>query len=151
MKAKPFLKSKDNFRARLDEIHAEHEKLKLQYVDNPEKLVEINEEMMSELRNTVSEWERFKSIGMLEEARKLNIDLPSIDEKDAWVGLDGMFGLPYLSNKGKLIMRRLIDEEKTRRREVAVWWWKTVIIPALAALTGAIGALTGLVAVLHQK
>jgi hypothetical protein len=88
---------------------------------------------------------------MIQEARKFNIDLPSVEEKDAWIGLDGSCGLPFLSNKGKLMMRRAIDDEKMRRREVAAWWWKTVIIPALAALTGVIGALTGLVAVLHHK
>jgi hypothetical protein len=151
MNNKLLLMSKDEFRVRFDEIHAEHEALKKKYADNPEKLAEVEQEMMSQVRETVSEWERFKSIGMIAEARKFNIDLPSIEEKDAWTGLDGSFGLPYLSNKGKLMMRRLIDEEKTRRREVAAWWWKTVIIPALAALTGVIGALTGLVAVLHHK
>ena len=151
MKAKPFLMSKEEFDTRFKEIHVEHEALKQQYADNPEKLAEVDKEMNGKVRETVSEWERFKSIGMIAEARKFNIDLPSIEEKEAWIGLDGAFGLPFLSNKGKLMMRRLIDEEKTRRREVAAWWWKMVIIPALAALTGVIGALTGLVAVLHHK
>jgi hypothetical protein len=151
MKTKPFLMSKDDFRLRLDEIHVEHEALKQRYVDNPEKLAEAREEFMAKFRETASEWERFKSVGMIQEARKFNIDLPSVEEKDAWIGLDGSCGLPFLSNTGKLMMRRAIDDEKMRRREVAAWWWKTVIIPALAALTGVIGALTGLVAVLHHK
>ena len=107
--------------------------------------------MVGKIRETVSKWERFKSIDMIQEAKKFNIDLPSIEQKDAWVGLDGSCGLPFLSNKGKLIMRRAIDEEKIRRREVAAWWWKTVTIPALAAATGLVGALTGLFAVLHHK
>jgi hypothetical protein len=151
MKAKPFLMFKEEFDTRFKEIHVEHEALKQQYADNPEKLAEVDKEMNAKVRETVSEWERFKSIGMIAEARKFNIDLPSIEEKEAWIGLDGAFGLPFLSNKGQLMMRRAIDEEKTRSREVAAWWWKTVIIPTLAALTGIIGALTGLVAVLHHK
>jgi hypothetical protein len=151
MKAKPFLMSKEEFEARFNEIHVEHEALKQQYADNPEKLAEVDKEMNGKVRETISEWERFKSIGMIAEARKFNIDLPSIEEKEAWIGLDLAFGLPFLSNKGKLMTRRAIDEEKIRRREVAAWWWKTVIIPTLAALTGVIGALTGLVAVLHHK
>jgi hypothetical protein len=151
MKAKPFLMSKEEFEARFNEIHVEHEALKQQYADNPEKLAEVDKEMNGKVRETISEWERFKSIGMIAEARKFNIDLPSIEEKEAWIGLDLAFGLPFLSNKGKLMMRRAIDEEQIRRREVAAWWWKTVIIPTLAALTGVIGALTGHVAVLHHK
>jgi hypothetical protein len=151
MKANPFLMPKEEFEARLNEIHVEHEALKQQYADNPEKLAEVDNEMIGKVRETISEWERFKSISMIAEAWKFNIDLPSIEEKEAWLGLDGAFGLPFLSNKGKLMMRRAIDEEKTRRREVAAWWWKTVIIPILATLTGVIGALTGLVAVLHHK
>jgi hypothetical protein len=143
--------SKIDFETRFEAINAEHEALKQKYADNPEKLAEVNEEMVGKIRETVSKWERFKSIDMIQEAKKFNIDLPSIEQKDAWVGLDGSCGLPFLSNKGKLIMRRAIDEEKIRRREVAAWWWKTVAIPALAAATGLVGALTGLFAVLHHK
>jgi hypothetical protein len=44
----------------------------------------------------------------------------------------------------------MIDDEKTRRREVKAWWWKTVIIPAITALTGLAGVITGLVAVLRK-
>ena len=145
------LMSKEEFEVRFNEIHIEHEALKQKYANDPKILAEIDKEMIQRVRETVSEWERFKSVGMIAEARKFNIDLPSIEDKEAWVGLDGAFGLPFLSNKGKLIMRRAIDEEKTRRREVAAWWWKTVIIPALAAATGLVGALAGLFAVLHHK
>jgi len=48
-------------------------------------------------------------------------------------------------------LRKRIDEEKTRRREVNAWWWKNVIIPAIAALTGLAGAITGMIAVFHAK
>jgi hypothetical protein len=151
MEQPKLLMSKEDFKARFDEIHVEHEKLKLEYADNPERLNEIDKEMKKKSNETFGDWERFKSIDMLSEARKYNIDLPSIEDKDAWEGLDFQFGLPFLSNNGKLKMRRAIDEEKIRRREVAAWWWKTVIIPALAAATGLVGALTGLFAVLHHK
>jgi hypothetical protein len=35
MNNKPLLMSKDDFRVRFDEIHAEHEALKQKYADNP--------------------------------------------------------------------------------------------------------------------
>jgi hypothetical protein len=147
---KPLMVSKDDFHAQFAAIGAEWESLKQEHADNPDKLAEADEAMKSKVRGTFGEWERLKSMGLLDEARRLHIDLPSVEEKDAWVGLDGSFGLPFLSNKG-LLMRRGIDEEKSRRREVAAWWWKTVIIPTLTILVGLIGALTGFVAVLHHK
>lgn len=143
--------SKRGFKARFEEINAVHEALKQKYAGNPEKLAEVNEEMMLKIRKTWGEWERFKSMDMIQEAKKFNIDFPSIEEKEAWLGLDMSYGLPLLSNKGKLMVRQAVDEEKIRRKEVASWWWKTVVIPALAAATGLVGALTGLFGVLHHK
>lgn len=143
--------SKEDFEARFDEIHAEHEALKQQYADDPASLARIEKEIRAKTNETMGEWERFKASGLLAEARKYNIDLPPAGDKEAWSGRDFEFGLPFLSNNGILKMRRAIDEEKIRRREVAAWWWKTVIIPALAAATGLVGALTGLFAVLHHK
>jgi len=48
-------------------------------------------------------------------------------------------------------LRKRIDEERTRRREIDAWWWKNVIIPAIAALTGLAGVITGMIAVIHAK
>ncbi len=89
------LMSKERFKARFDEINAEHEALNQKYAGNPEKLAEVNEEMMVKIRETAGEWERFKSIDMLQEAKKFNIDLPSLEEKEAWLGLDMSYGLPF--------------------------------------------------------
>lgn len=145
------LMSKEDFRKEFDDIGNEWSSRKKEFAGDAGKIAEIDKEMMAKVRVTHGDWERFKSIGMIAEARKFDIDLPPISETEAWEGLDGSVGLPYLSTKGKLIMRRAIDEERIRRREVAAWWWKTVIIPALAAATGLIGALTGLAAVLHHR
>ncbi len=48
-------------------------------------------------------------------------------------------------------LRKMIDEEKARRFEVKTLWVTKLILPLLAALIGIIGALTGLVAVLHHQ
>lgn len=106
---------------------------------------------MSRFRELTGLYERSKSVGMLSEARKFGIELPPITDVDSWIGLDGAYGLPFLSPTGWLKMRRAIDEEKVRRREVKAWWWKAVILPVLTALIGLVGAATGLVAVLHRK
>jgi hypothetical protein len=55
-----------------------------------------------------------------------------------------------LTPKGRLNIRKAIDEEKIRRREVAAWWWKTIWVPLVTALIGLTGALTGLIAVLRH-
>jgi len=55
-----------------------------------------------------------------------------------------------LSAQIRADLRRRIDEETTRRREVHAWWWKTIILPAMTALIGVLGALTGLVALVRK-
>lgn len=94
------------------------------------------------------EEEEFECSKLSRVAVRLDLDEPPYTDKEMWEKV-GTFWL--LTPKGRLTLRRAIDEERTRRREVAAWWWKTVIIPALAAGTGVIGALTGLLAVSHHK
>jgi len=57
---------------------------------------------------------------------------------------------PYLSTKGRSILRRLIHEEKERRFENAARWVK-LLAPLIASIAGILGIITGLVAVLQHK
>ena len=80
----------------------------------------------------------------------LDIELPAWPDNEIWKSSDdGEF--VYLTNKGRAQVRKLIAEEKTRRFEVKTLWVTKFWLPLLAALVGIIGALTGLVAVLHKK
>lgn len=60
-------------------------------------------------------------------------------------------GRKALNFPGRSIVRKQIDEERVRRREVRAWWWKNAIIPALAAITGLVGVVTGLIAVIESR
>ena len=86
---------------------------------------------------------------LLREAEALDIE-PPVDES-AWKPGAEVDFLRQLTPSGRTFLRRRIDEEKTRRREVDAWWWKNVLIPAMTALTGLAGVITGLIAVLHAK
>ena len=113
-----------------------------------EKL-EIREQMEGELREIAADESRYIDSTLFGKATQLDIDLPPFSDSDLW---DDSARPPFLTPKGRLTLRKAIDEEHTRRRDVTAWWWKTVIIPGLAAATGLVGALTGLVAILrHSK
>ncbi|HWT66151.1 MAG TPA: hypothetical protein VN151_08550 [Terracidiphilus sp.] len=143
--------SKNDFKEELAQLDAEWHRRKEECAGDDAKLKLTNDEMMSRFRELAGLRERSKSVGLLSEARELDIGFPMVTDTDSWMGLDGAFGLPFLSPTGSLKVRRAVDEEKVRRREVKAWWWKIVIIPALTALIGLVGAVTGLVAVLHSK
>jgi hypothetical protein len=86
---------------------------------------------------------------LIQEAELLDVELPT--EESAWVPGTNIDFLRSLTPSGRALLRRRIDEEKTRRREVRAWWWKNVVIPALTALTGLAGVITGMIAVIHAK
>jgi hypothetical protein len=109
---------------------------------------DLLEQMHNELQKITEDENRAIDFRLFSKAKQLDIDRPSLTEKELW---EDTGKAPVLNPKGRLALRRAIDEEKTRRRDVAVWWWKTVIIPGLAAATGLIGSLTGLFAVLHRR
>ena len=124
----PFLESKDSSRS---------------------EKADIRGQMDDELREIAEDESRYIDSTLFQKARRLDIDLPSFSDNDLW---DESARPRFLTVKGRLTLRRAIDEEKTRRRDVAAWWWKTVIIPGLAAATGLVGALTGLLAIVrHAK
>jgi len=90
---------------------------------------------------------RFLSDQLWEEAREYDVAIPT----GAGVWEDSIFGdRKYLNMATRAKLRRLIDEEKSRRFEVKTLWVTRLILPILGGLVGVIGALTGLVAVLHH-
>lgn len=89
------------------------------------------------------------SVKLLDEARALDAEVPSLQESGMW-NRDDEDSVAWLTPKGRACVRKAVDEEVSRRRERRAWWWKTVIIPAISALTGLAGVITGLVAVLKK-
>ena len=81
-------------------------------------------------------------------AQALELQVPRGNDPEMW---NSVSNRRVLSPKGRSYLRKLIDDEKTRRRDVRAWWWKNVLIPAITALTGLAGVITGLIAVLHAK
>jgi len=79
---------------------------------------------------------RFRQI-----ADRLMVPMPESKDKELWQDLQYVGGR-VLTDKGFWELKKLIRQEKRERREGFVVW--------LAALTGIIGALTGLAAVLMR-
>jgi hypothetical protein len=97
-----------------------------------------------ELRSIDKELGELATDKLVRKAQRLDVPIPSIDSVDT--------GTEYEETpEFRAELRKLVDDEKTRRREVAGWWWTKIIIPALSVLIGLIGAITGLVAVIHHK
>lgn len=90
----------------------------------------------------------FLSDQLWHEAREHDIEIP----KGEGVWEDSFYhDRKYLTMATRAQLRRLIDEEKARRFDVKTRWITRIILPIIAALVGIIGALTGLVAVLHKQ
>jgi hypothetical protein len=86
----------------------------------------------------------FMSERLVRQAVKYDIEIPSVDPPDEYLDFDQT---PAFRSE----LRKRIDEEQTRRREAMAWWWKNVLIPAVTALTGLGGVITGLIAVIQSK
>ena len=87
---------------------------------------------------------------LLAEARALDVETPPLSDEEMWVQMPSP-GDAFFTPKGRAYVRKLIDEEKERRFNVKTLWVTKLIIPIASLLIGIIGALTGLVAVLHKK
>jgi hypothetical protein len=84
------------------------------------------------------------------EARSLDVETPPLSDDQMWFHhADGE--RVWLTSKGRAQVRKLIDEEKARRFEVKTQWVTRLILPLLGLIIGVLGAITGLIAVLHQK
>jgi|SRR5438876_6611334 hypothetical protein len=88
---------------------------------------------------------------ILMEAKLLDIDIPKSDDHDCWVATEPekYYSARRLTQTGRARIRLMIDEEKTRRFEVRVRWVK-LLIPAISALAGLAGAITGVVLALKK-
>lgn len=109
----------------------------------------LSGEQLELLRAEVSSeiWPVFEKIDALKTRRfrqitnRLMVPLPESKDKELWKDLHYV-GERALTDKGFWELKKLIRQEKRERREGFVVW--------LAALTGIIGALTGLAAVLMR-
>jgi hypothetical protein len=81
---------------------------------------------------------------LMEQAIKYDIDLQDYPETRL---RDERGCLPA---KARSTIRKLVDQEKERRFNVKTLWVTKFWVPLLAALVGIIGAITGLIAVLHH-
>jgi hypothetical protein len=73
------------------------------------------------------------------EANRLIVPTPASDDKKAW---EDVWGHRHLTHKGINDLRAAIRVEKKLRREQFLMW-----LPAVVALIGLAGALTGLISV----
>ena len=137
-----------NFAERRAEVRRKFDKFLTAKDTTPHEKRDLRSQMEDELYEIEVDESRSIDANLFGQAVKLDIDIPSRSEEDLWQDTGR---IPILSVKGRLGLRKAIDEERTRGRDVAAWWWKTVIIPGLASATGLVGALTGLFAVLHRK
>jgi len=96
-----------------------------------------------ELRGINRQLAELATNDLLKEAARFDIPVPTVDPPD----LEEFEETPEFRAQ----LRKSIDDEKTRRREVTAWWWTKVVIPAISIIIGLIGAITGLVAVLHRR
>lgn len=103
---------------------------------------EINEQAYLELTSIQDERVRAVSVELLTKAKGLRLSVPTFDEKAGDWERSLATGRWYLSPIGVAKVRSSIrDEEKWRMEKRKAW------IAWVAALTGLIGATTGLIAV----
>jgi hypothetical protein len=110
-------------------------------------------ELSEEHRDTLLGFDQFIDFTITEkisdEAIALDVPLPPKTDTEMWShSEDGT--MEFLTPTGRAFTRKIIDAEKTRRRDVNAWWWKNILAPAVTALTGLIGAIIGLVAILKK-
>jgi hypothetical protein len=84
------------------------------------------------------------------EAQRFDVEVPPTTDTEMWTTHKEMGDQAFLTPKGRLHLRKLIDEEKARRFEVATLWVK-LLLPIIIAFAGLLGTIAGLVAVLHRK
>ena len=106
-----------------------------------EQLEILRGEVSSEIWPVYEKIEALKTRRFRQIANRLMIPLPESKDKELWTDLQYVEGRA-LTDKGFWELKKFIRQEKRERREGFVVW--------LAALTGIIGATTGLAAVLSR-
>jgi hypothetical protein len=98
------------------------------------------------------EWSIRDIIGrdLIRQAERLHLPTPGHGENEKW-DLDCFPGLgPVLTAEAMTELRTAIRKEKRERREIIEWWVK-VAGGLIGILTGLVGALIGLFAILKAK
>ena len=106
-----------------------------------EKLELLRAEVGNEIWPVFEKIDSLKTRRFCQIANRLMVPLPESKDKELWKDLHYAGGRA-LTDKGFWELKKLIRQEKRERREGFVVW--------LAALTGIIGATTGLAAVLSR-
>ena len=78
------------------------------------------------------------------QAHQLGIEYPTENEKPEWWVADQTE--PLLSETGLIRLNKLVKEEKRKNKE----WWITILASLIGALTGLVGSLIALIAILHE-
>jgi hypothetical protein len=82
-------------------------------------------------------------------AKALDVEIPSSTEQDMWTYTDDR-EQRFLSVKGRARVRRIVHEEQSRQFDIRYAYFTKIVIPFLGLVAGTIGAVTGLIAVLHS-
>jgi hypothetical protein len=149
----------DNMRRMFDELRYRYRRRhilktfepllrKAHKLKNIDDLESLRSEQSSELDMLDAENDSRRSWQLIRKAESLDISRPAYGD-ESWEEMftGGMLLKPEARHK----LRQQVDSEVTRRREVRAWWWKSVVIPAITALTGLAGVITGMIAVIHSK
>ena len=106
-----------------------------------EELVQLRAEEGSEADPVLEKIDVLTTRRFCQIANRLMVPLPDRSDEDLWE--ESPYGLgKVLTSKGIWELKKLIRQERRESREGFLWW--------LAALTGIVGAITGLVAVLTR-
>lgn len=132
---------RSGFQDRIDEAREEGEHDRARALKN---------QMHEQLHILASERQDKRSKELCREASRLNVPLPpraqDDEETDYWTG-SPVTGNRYLSREGMMELKKLIRDEKRWRMERQKHW-AGVAGQVLSGVTGLVGAVIGLVAVL---
>lgn len=79
---------------------------------------------------------------LIRKANKYNVPWPRTSESENWSDWQNIFGIRYLSDKGRFRLNKLIRQEKKERREG--------FIQLITVITGLIGAAIGLMSFISR-
>lgn len=107
----------------------------------PSEGVEYEVDFSSEMEREIAEHRIFRLVSDYEYERAFKYGVPVPSGEDFWEDSSAYPGTSHLNRAGLTLLRASIHEEQKRRLEhFSVW---------VAGLTGLVGAITGLAAVLH--